>query len=142
MRLLLFILLIFSLHNNSFAQSDFEWVEKNSSLFKVYRPKQRFPKKFLQYIDRSKKEIANHRKKWNPGCTNPKRNQLIWIAKDNDGNCIVSLSSGGRFVANIIYFFDINTLECIEIRSPHWTRPYTLEQAFEAYKNEPDKEIH
>lgn len=141
MKLLLAILFIFSLHN-SFAQSNFEWVEKGFSSFKVYHSKQRFPKKFLQYIGRSKKEIANHRKKWSPGCTNPKRNQLIWIAKDNDGNCIVSLSSGGKAIYNQIYFFDINTLECIEILSPHWTKPYTLQEAFEAYENEPDKEIH
>ena len=107
MRLFLIITLLLT-SGLSFSQdTTVTWIKNiDASSFKMLYDKKDIPKEFYRVLDiKDLKRLANPKDKYSPGCTNPIRGQLKWIAKQKN-RWVISVVYGGKGVSNCYYFLD------------------------------------
>lgn len=83
------------------------WIKNIDTLsFKIHTTKRYIPKEFYSPIGIERRnQIANLHGNFNPGCSGlGKGRRLNWIANDENGHWIISISRGGR-AYNTSYYF-------------------------------------
>lgn len=119
MKYLILFLFIFNSHF-LFAQQDTTgaWFKNIDTLsYKVYFSKMYVPAQIISAIDMKKKFIAGPNGKFSSGCTGKgKKLRLNWVAKNEKGHFVVSISYGGIVSGTYYYFVESNNGELNLIR--------------------------
>ncbi|MNV00555.1 hypothetical protein D3C71_907210 [compost metagenome] len=105
---LLFFLLLNT--GNSFSQdSTVAWIQNmDTTSFKMFYHKKKIPKKFYEILNIKKiSQVANPGDDYSPGCTNPIRSQLHWIAKQKN-RWVLFMTYGSSAVSDRLYFIDLD----------------------------------
>ena len=92
----------------SFSQdTTVAWIKNiDTSAFKLFYNKKQIPKEFYPVLNIEKiRKLANPSDNYSPGCTNPIRGQLHWIAKQNN-RWVISVTYGGKAVHTRYFFLD------------------------------------
>jgi hypothetical protein len=107
MRTLIITFFIFTNHFLFSQDTSVTWIRNiDISSFEILRNKRDIPKEFYTVLEIDDiNALANPSDKYSPGCTNPIRGQLNWIANQKD-KWIVSITYGGKGVFTRFYFFD------------------------------------
>ncbi|MGV3612349.1 MAG: hypothetical protein ACO1N0_15430 [Fluviicola sp.] len=113
---------------NSFSQDGtVTWLQNaDSSEFKLFYHKNHLPKAFYRVDGIDPKKLANAKDFYSPGCTNPVRGQLNWVAK-KENKWVICLTKGSSAVMTIVYFLDKETEK---LKAYSTTRPVNREITF------------
>jgi len=117
-----FIIILLLTSGLSFSQdSTVTWIKNiDTSSFKMLYNKKDIPKEFYRVLNvKDINKLANPTDKYSPGCTNPIRGQLHWIAKQKN-RWVICVTYGGKGVHTRFYFLDKEkgTLNINEINFP------------------------
>lgn len=105
---LLFFLLLTAA--NSFSQdTTVAWIQNmDTASFKMFYNKKDIPKKFYEILGiENIGKIADPTDNYSPGCTNPIRAQLHWIAKQKN-RWVFFITYGSSAVSDKLYFIDLD----------------------------------
>lgn len=101
--------------------SNIKWVHDiETSDYKISKDTSKLADFFLTHIDRNTSEIAINDTNFATGCLGPKKHsKLNWIAIDNEGHSIISMSFSGKGAQWTEYFFiKQKEIVSIYIRTP------------------------
>jgi hypothetical protein len=107
MKTLLFIIFILT-SGLSFSQdTTVTWIKNiDTTAFKLLYNKKDIPKEFYRVLNVKKiNKLANPTDNYSPGCTNPIRGQLHWLAKQKN-KWVICVTYGGKGVYTKFYFLD------------------------------------
>lgn len=107
MRALTIIILLLTSRISFSQDTNVTWIKNiDTYAFKLLYDKRDIPKEFYSVLSiEDLNTIANPSEEYSPGCTNPIRGQLNWIAKQKS-RWIISITYGGKGVCNRFFFFD------------------------------------
>jgi hypothetical protein len=122
------VFFLFLVAGNSFSQGEIaSWIQNaDSSEFKLFYHKKHLPKVFYRVDAITPKKLANAKDVYSPGCTNPVRGQLNWIAK-KENKWVICLTKGSSAVMTIVYYLDYSTGK---LRAYSTTHPVSREITF------------
>lgn len=122
------VFFLFLVAGTSFSQDGtVTWIQHaDSSEFKLFYHKKHLPKAFYRVDGITPKKLANAKDDYSPGCTNPVRGQLNWIAK-HDEKWVICLTKGSSAVMTIVYCLDYITGK---LRAYSTTGPVSREITF------------
>jgi hypothetical protein len=107
MRALTIIILLLTSRFSFSQDTTVTWIKNiDTSSFKMLYDKRDIPKEFYPVLSiEALNTIANPSEKYSPGCINPIRGQLNWIAKQKS-RWVISVTYGGKGVWTRFFFFD------------------------------------
>jgi hypothetical protein len=106
----------------SFSQdTTVTWIKNiDTTAFKLLYNKKDIPKEFYRVLNvKDINKLANPTDKYSPGCINPIRGQLHWLAKQKD-KWVICVTYGGKGVYTKFFFLDKEkgTLNINELNFP------------------------
>ncbi len=118
------LLIFFLICGRIFSQdTSVAWIKNiDTSRFEMRYDKKDIPKEFYKVLNiENINKLANPTDKYSPGCTNPIREQLHWIAKENN-RWVICITYGGRGIFTRFFFLDTDKGK-LNINEMHFQTP-------------------